>query len=287
MPSVDHVILTRFNLPSAGPESLVRAQDDWLADRVVLCERYCLPSVRDQRAENFSWIIYFDPESPTWLRDWIDKAREFYPFHPIYRTAVSRQELVSDIRDVVEPSGDMLVTTNLDNDDSLGRDFLSRIQGAVTSDERKAVYIKNGLIRSGERLYRHSYRHNPFASVAEPWSNPVTAWADWHTRLGKHMSVDVLPGSPGWLQVIHGKNVSNRVHGVLTNPERHERNFGEGVSDLPEPSMRDLTRERFITAPARTTALTARTGAKNVVLGTIGPKRFDRLKLRLANLRRS
>ncbi len=43
---VDHVFLTRFNLPSAGFESMVRAKQGWLQNRVELFERFCLPSLR-------------------------------------------------------------------------------------------------------------------------------------------------------------------------------------------------------------------------------------------------
>ena len=63
-PSIDHVILTRFNLPTAGVESLVRAQEGWLRDRQVLFEKYCLPSVKFQTRQDFSWIVYFDTQSP-------------------------------------------------------------------------------------------------------------------------------------------------------------------------------------------------------------------------------
>ena len=64
----DHVLLTRFNLPSAGFESIVRAQDGWLKDRIELFERYSIPSVQAQTSQAFHWIIYFDPESPEWLK---------------------------------------------------------------------------------------------------------------------------------------------------------------------------------------------------------------------------
>ncbi|MBY8850425.1 putative rhamnosyl transferase, partial [Saccharothrix sp. MB29] len=66
---MDHVVLTRFNLPSVGAESVVRAQEGWLTKRVGLFERYCLPSVAAQTSSDFRWLIYFDPESPQWLKD--------------------------------------------------------------------------------------------------------------------------------------------------------------------------------------------------------------------------
>ena len=40
---IDHVLLTRFNLPSAGAEAAIRNRKGWLEHRIVLFERYCLP----------------------------------------------------------------------------------------------------------------------------------------------------------------------------------------------------------------------------------------------------
>jgi hypothetical protein len=60
-PTFEHVLLTRFNVryvedpnaPSIGTDP------DWLARRFELFERYCLPSVIAQSAQNFSWIIIY------------------------------------------------------------------------------------------------------------------------------------------------------------------------------------------------------------------------------------
>jgi putative rhamnosyltransferase len=109
---VDHVLLTRFNLPSAGHESLVRARENWLRDRVALFDRYCLPSVRAQSCPDFSWLIYFDPESPGWLRDWVRSHEGRGSFSPVFRESVSREQLLADIRAVLgRPHRDQLLTT--------------------------------------------------------------------------------------------------------------------------------------------------------------------------------
>lgn len=62
--SVSHVFVTRFNLPTPGPESLVRAQEGWLRNRWELFCRYTVPSMRAQTSCDYDWLIYFDPESP-------------------------------------------------------------------------------------------------------------------------------------------------------------------------------------------------------------------------------
>lgn len=279
-PTIDHVLLTRFNLPSAGAESLIRARDGWLRERVALFEGRCLPSVLEQTA-NVSWIIYFDPESPRWLKEWIEAAA-VGSFHPIFRAEVSRDELVGDLREVTGAAGDVLVTTNLDNDDALSSDFAARIHRSVVAPKRHAIFIRRGLILKDGRLYRHSDRNNAFCSVAEPWDEPVTAWVDWHTRLAGKMPARVLGGPPGWLQVVHGNNVSNRVRGVLTSPGAHAAGFGDLLAGLDEPGRAALLADRTVIAPLRAARLAARTLAKNTLLPILGKERFDRLKHALA-----
>src|SRR4051812_14454073 len=149
---LDHVLLTRFNLPSAGHEGLVRAKENWLRDRVALFERYCLPSVRAQTCQDFTWIVYFDPQSPQWLRDWAGEHQDSGDFHVVYRDEVPRAVLLDDIRAALPgaPRGTLL-TTNLDNDDSVARDFVARLQAATPVTERAAVYLGDGLIVQGDR----------------------------------------------------------------------------------------------------------------------------------------
>src|SRR6185312_5627395 len=74
--TVNHVLLTRFNLPSAGVQELIRAKDGWLRGRVALFERYTVPSVQAQTTQDFTWLIYFDPASPTWLREVIARHEQ-------------------------------------------------------------------------------------------------------------------------------------------------------------------------------------------------------------------
>ncbi|WP_299134485.1 glycosyltransferase [uncultured Amaricoccus sp.] len=60
-----HVIQTRFNMPSPGRESQIRARPGWLAGRFELFERYCLPSIAAQSLKDFHWVIYFDAATRT------------------------------------------------------------------------------------------------------------------------------------------------------------------------------------------------------------------------------
>ena len=251
-PDLDHVLLTRFNLPSQGRESLIRAQDGWLRNRVELFEKFCLPSVGAQTVSNINWIIYFDPESPSWLMERIPEMAAGGTFVPIFRASVSPIELVSDLLDVVGQPKGLLVTTNLDNDDGLAVDFAERLQQqAGTLGTRTALYLSRGLILSGSRLYLRVDRRNAFCSVVESWDEPATCWADWHNLLGLSMPVVEISGAPAWLQVVHGRNVSNRVHGRLVSPQLYGGKFPAIPAATVCPSENELRWELLVAIPVR------------------------------------
>ena len=230
----DHVILTRFNLPSKGAESYVRAKEGWLTERVALFERYCLPSVLAQTDERTRWLIYFDPESPQWLKDKIASHGDAYT--PVYRPEVSREELRSDIRSLYGQVGDELITTNLDNDDGLAVDFVERLCAAPRPTTTAAYYLVNGLIKSPGGLYHRVDRHNAFVSVRESWDEPVTCWAHWHNHMHLHFPVVELDGAP---VVAAGRARRQRVEPHtrrLVSPEPYKASFGDSLDDVAAPA---------------------------------------------------
>ncbi|MGM1065336.1 glycosyltransferase [Saccharothrix sp. Mg75] len=277
---MDHVVLTRFNLPSVGAESVVRAQEGWLTKRVGLFERYCLPSVAAQTCPDFRWLIYFDPESPGWLKDRIAAHGDAYT--PVFRTQVSREELLEDVAKLFPTRGDELITTNLDNDDGLAADFVARLRAVPSTGRRTALYLANGLVKSPGGLFSHHDPDNAFASVRESWADPVTCWADWHNRLHRHAEVVSLGGAPGWLQVVHGGNVSNRTRGRLVSPAPHRALFGAALDDVPEPAGRVVARDRFVGHPLRVARDGARFVAKTAAQRLLGPGGFEKAKQVLA-----
>ena len=279
----DHFLLTRFNLPTRGAESLVRAREGWLRERAGLFERYCLPSVAAQTNNRFRWVIYFDPESPDWLRERIRSWSADGAFTPLYRASVGRGELLADLRGMVPEPGSLLMTTNLDNDDGVAAGFVDRLQQAAGAVQpaRTAVYLPRGLILQGTALYARTDRTNAFCSVVEPWQDAVTCWNDWHTLLGRSMPVREAAGPPGWLQVVHGGNVSNRIRGRRTAPEPYRASFPGLLDSAEPPSRRERVREMLLTLPRRTFRDGLRRAAKTVLLRVAGKDGLDRIKEQL------
>ncbi|MFD6176649.1 MULTISPECIES: glycosyltransferase [unclassified Isoptericola] len=275
--TLSHVILTRFNLPSAGAEKVVRAKSGWLRDRTALFERYCLPSVAAQTDPAFAWIVYVDPQSPAWFFDWLDDVSPGR-FHPVRREAVHRVDLLRDVVGVLGHEPDRLVTTNLDNDDAVSDDFVARLRaGGAATTGRAALYLENGLVRRGERVYAWRDPSNAFASVAEPFAGAVTCWVDWHNRLELQMPAVRLGGDAAWLQVIHGANVSNRVRGTLVDPRPYRARFVAGLDGTAAVARRRVVADRLVAAPARAARDHGRSLVKRGVLAVGGREAVDRV----------
>lgn len=277
------VLLTRFNLPSSGVESLIRAEEGWLRERVGLFERHTLPSVAAQSVP-VQWLIYFDPASPGWLHERIADWQARLPgvLHPAYAEEVGAARLRGDVR-ALAAGHDEVLTANLDNDDGLARDFAARLESAAgPAAGRRAVYLARGLVLAGSDLYLRTDRANAFCAVCEPVDDAVTCWADWHNRLARQMPVVRSAGAPAWLQVVHGRNVSNRPRGRLVDPGPYADLFGPALAQAaPCPPGRRV-RDALVERPRREARDAARTTARRAGVRLLGKDRFDRLKLALA-----
>lgn len=281
MTTLDHVLLTRFNLPSPGYERTVRSRGGWLESRVQLFERYCLPSVAAQTESGFAWLVYFDPESPSWLRERIESWRG--ALTPVFRASVSSDDLIADLLRVSGGGGDRILTSNLDNDDALAADFVARVQevGRAADHTATAIYVARGLVAAADRLYLRTDRANAFCSVSAPWASPKTCWADWHNQLGRSMPMKLESGGPGWLQVVHGANVSNRVHGQLTSPGRHAQSFPGLLDGFPEPARGDRIWDAAVAQPGRMAREAGRGLIKRIIVAAAGRAGLDRVRTRI------
>lgn len=283
MPRIDHVLVTRFNLPTQGVEGLIRAREGWLQDRVALFERYCAPSVARQ-TRPVSWVVYLDPESPPWLLDRLRPYTEAGLFHTVLRASVTRHELLSDIRHLVPDPGDILITTNLDNDDGLALDFSERVMAVETPHPRVVVYLTRGLIKKGEQVYSRRDRRNAFCSIREPWDGAVTAWSEYHNEFPRVMPVVQLGGPPGWLQVVHGSNVSNRIRGRRINPTSYASRFEGLLDDADIPTTSEVARDLIVALPVRFARDLGRSAMRSSGLRLLGKDRYQAAKLQLSKI---
>ena len=82
-----HYLITRFNLKKEGwnlsKNNIPVLTEEWLERRFKLFESFCFPSVKHQSNQNFTWLVYFDVDTPKTFKDRILGLSLGYPkFQP-------------------------------------------------------------------------------------------------------------------------------------------------------------------------------------------------------------
>ena len=214
--SCAHIILTRFNVRTPGREERVRTRPGWLAERFQLFERFCLPTVATQTTQNFTWLVYFDDETPPEFCPRIDAYRRYPFFRPYF---VNYEELSlyrEHIAALFSERPEWLLTTNLDNDDGWHREFVASLHQHLKFGAPAVFNFEQGLVYNNGRIYLRKDRCNPFASFLEPFDHIRTIWGEQHIHLSRLGHVIQIDAQPLWLQVVHDKNVSNWIRGDRT-----------------------------------------------------------------------
>lgn len=240
MGSLSHVLLTRFNLAmDFGGKGQRRWLDQsWLRDRVRLFERYCYPSVAAQTCQEFTWLVLCDEASPVWLTDWLSES---CPRATTVRVSDARR----DSLETHLPNAESLLSTRLDSDDALHRDFMGTVQSHAQEPGRYFLDPVNGYTLSGDRFYRRTYRNSPFLSLLEPRDEAKLVYSVQHQEASRYGRVVPITRSPMWVQVIHGDNVSNSVVGSLDRSAKAEE-FGLTLGDCPRLAARAAAKERAL-----------------------------------------
>ncbi len=229
--AIPHVLMTRFNLATPGREAAIRNAPDWLATRFDLFEAFCLPSVASQTSKDFTWIIYFDKDTPQRFKDRVKALQREVPFEAYYTGMFPASGWPQSLQAVLGALPGTVLTSRLDNDDALAVDYMVRTAQAAAGqmpDPRIGIVITNGFIRSQHRAYALAHPCNAFTSWLERTENPEllkTAMGIAHMDAAASGPLLQVPGDGAWLQVVHGGNVSNKVRGRRVAPDRLAARF--------------------------------------------------------------
>ena len=211
-----HYLITRFDV-ATGYGGRTHPGEKWLERRIELFEEFTLPSVRGQTAEDFTWLVFFAPDPPDFLADSIEAWARWSAFVPCYVPAMNTgAEAREAIAAHVEPGPSHLITTRLDNDDALCRDYLAGVQSAFGGQELVFVNCRHGVVMDTcRRVFSLvTRRANQFVSCIEAFGDePTTVMAANHSAVGSLAPVIELDTPESWLHVEHGGNVSKRRAG--------------------------------------------------------------------------
>ncbi len=216
---MQHFIITPFYVRrqftgKTGKIEVQLADPEWLEDRLQLFEDYCLPSVTNQSDQNFNWFIYLDDSTPARYFDRLASLTKDHPNISLKTCAFwETPTIIKDVLAAVPEGTKWLITTRLDNDDGIHRDFVSMIHGAA-QERSEFLNFPRGIILYSGKCYMYEHASNAFLSLVEPVQQPTTAWCIAHTQAGHVAPVRQLTDTPAFLQVVHGKNVSNKPRGT-------------------------------------------------------------------------
>ena len=196
-----HLLLTRFNIrvpewrdvDKAGVPTLT---PEWMDHRWELFERFTVPAVIAQTNQNFTWIVMFDRET--------DNIKDG-PYLPL----LVGDDWLGDLQSYIQKPG-WLVTTRLDNDDSISPKFIETIQKHVTLKQFHFINLTNGYTLNGHALRPKHQIANPFITLVERGEDAKSVLFTPHTR-AMQLRWPVVQVSEGrlWTQIIHERNYVN------------------------------------------------------------------------------
>jgi len=225
-----HFVLTLFNLKiwDKDKKNSPTHTDEWLNSRFDIFEKYCLHSIMSQECKNFRWIVFFDSETPQKYKIRIMEYEKLCPqFQPCYVDEKDALLFRSDnidlrckpirefVKNCLDNEDEYLLTTNLDNDDALSVDAVSRIQRTFNIlPVEGAIIFPWGVqyISSIGMMLKMFYPHNHFMSLVERVDGDIkTIQYFVHTKVRRQMPVTDIEDGPGWLEIVHNSNVSNEL----------------------------------------------------------------------------
>jgi hypothetical protein len=188
---VKHYLITRYNAPvfPTRPDlHHLQLDENWLLQRTELFLAYTYPSVCAQTAQEFEWIIWCHPDSPKWLRETM-----------LYRCQRANVVYDTNYKDHIDRDTDILITTRLDNDDMIHRDFIALTQHNIAEFRRTGLHRVVHTFTKGYRympdreLLREANQTNsPFMSLFV--QSERVGDEDWHVYCNDHGKMpDLFP----------------------------------------------------------------------------------------------
>jgi hypothetical protein len=223
----NHFLITRFNLRKPDWKEDKNSQqvldESWLKNRIQLFKNYCLPSVLGQTDKNFRWLIFFERDSEPEIKFLLEQLETYSFIEAILVNGY--QEFQTGIPQFITERmiGDpeWIVTTRLDNDDAIHKDFIFQIQQSLINPVHNTIFhFPNGLFLDlgvQNRLASCFYPLNQFVSLVENLGKESlkTIFSREHDKWDEKYIIQALDLKDAWMQITHHQNMVNRFKGNL------------------------------------------------------------------------
>jgi hypothetical protein len=212
-----HLFLTRYNMPWSypgfNPESPL--DPDWLDHREQLFRHFCQPAVEGQSDDRFQWLLFFHHDTPK------HRYKALAKRHHVH-FARNRPDLIRIAQEIAAEHGGPVLTTRLDTDDTIARDFVRAtrlaaravLKAPATLGVPHAICWATGIEREPETgaIYTRDYPKNQIATLLETEHPIETAWGREHWVLPTFYASSIFrTPHPMWAITIHARNVVNQA----------------------------------------------------------------------------
>jgi hypothetical protein len=246
-----HFVLTQFNLKNF-PKSNNNDYESWLKwtrNRIELFKEYCLPSIINQSCKAFSWLLFFDADTPEEFTEFTDELSSYSFIDICYSKGIEdfNANYAKEIRNRAGKSPKWIITTRIDNDDCLHKDAIDIIQRNFVARHKYLISLASGYMLNiaDKTLSHYYYPMSPFISLIESNENEIkgifekghTKWDNLRLFIFKEIGLEYfnkkarqsrfILKKPLWIQTVHGENVSN--------------NFYRGLPVLRKKDLRDFS----------------------------------------------
>ena len=217
-----HFLATRFNLKvenwKTAKDGSPVLTEKWLEDRFELFEKYCFPSVVNQNNKNFFWFIYFDIDTPSFYKQKINLLFQNQTnFKAVFIDGVTNLQstFTKNIEELLDEKDEFIITTRLDNDDSIHKNFIDIIQKLAPKKNETVIDVKRGyqieIINDIVEYREFNFSFNPFLSFVESSKEFDTIFSREHLDWRKEKNIIGYTKTPLWIQVIHERNKLNET----------------------------------------------------------------------------
>jgi len=221
MNEFQHFVITRFNLRDQNWDNLTKSKnliltESWLTDRFELFENYCFPSVMNQSNTNFEWWVFFDFETPKPFLDRINLLKKkFDKFIPIFIDGMD-SFLPTIQKRLSSCDSSFIITSRLDNDDCIRKDFVEKVQSKFNFQEFMAFDFVDGFTIQIQTKVNIGYRchvYNPFITLIEKNDEAKSVWSRAHSDWKREGRIKRVRNERIWMSLIHQDNKVNEYFG--------------------------------------------------------------------------
>ncbi|BAO74519.1 glycosyltransferase [Winogradskyella sp. PG-2] len=217
-----HYLITRFNLKNKNwdvtknNESLLTRE--WMTHRISLFENFCLPSVASQTNKEFCWLLFFDSTTDNDFKETFQLLLKPYPHFKAFFID-GMDAFHSSIKSYIDEDAkdtSYIITSRIDNDDCIHKDYIKTIQLQFQSQDFMAIDILKGYslqVSPDIMLGKKEHIFNPFISLIEKNESPKTVWFSDHNMWKKESRRIEIANKRLWMSIIHEKNKVNEFDG--------------------------------------------------------------------------